>query len=260
MAGITAQITALNSGGTSTPANFSLNSFVAINTQDGPNTIMIDVSTPSSWSQTGGLLALFFPTPSPQNGNTPTVRIIPQSSILSTTSNGVSGITSGVNDNFTLGLNGAGTLYIIAGSGTWAGVATVTLRQGAGGPSLTGTEDLGSITIAGSLPAGTNNIGTVVTQGLTSTPADGPVSVPATTNTPLVAAGTYKNIVLQNNSNQNIWITFSGAALSGGNYTGYYCLYANGGGWQEAGNAITTLAINAWNPGGSTVSVYVRKN
>ena len=253
MAGITAQITALNSGGTSTPANFSLNSFVAINTQDGPNTIMIDVSTPSSWSQTGGLLALFFPTPSPQNGNTPTVRIIPQSSILSTTSNGVSGITSGVNDNFTLGLNGAGTLYIIAGSGTWAGVATVTLRQGAGGPSLTGTEDLGSITIAGSLPAGTNNIGTVYTVGNPATPVWSNPSIASGSSQTLLAAGARTYLGIQNNTNANITVGTGGQTLTNITGTLGFVLYP-GQLYEAPPNAVPQGAITVYQTSGSTTT------
>jgi hypothetical protein len=245
MARITSQITAANSGGTSAVANFSKNSYVSINTQDGPNTVTIDVA--GTWSQAGGLTVLFVPLQSPTLTTEP-VQTIPQSSLTARSNGNTSGITSAVQDTFTTGINGAGTLYVIAGAPTFSGPATITLGQAAGSPSNQINGGNSSVTVSGGIP------------GYPSAPTETSVSVGAGAGATLLAAGTYKNVVLQNNTTLPVWISFSGATLSGANYTQYYCLYPNGGGWQEAPNAVTTSAITAWNPGGSATVIYVRSN
>jgi hypothetical protein len=121
-------ITTANSGGATVPANFTSTAVVSLFiSNDGPNTVTIDIG--GTWSQSGGLLALFVTL----GGSV--VRTIPQTDIVSDQTPGNTGLTSGVSDKFTLGVNGAGTLYILAGSGTWSGSALVILRSGPGEPS-----------------------------------------------------------------------------------------------------------------------------
>lgn len=136
MAGITKSISAANSGGTSDVANLTENSFVSINTGDGPNTVLIDLS--GSWSGTGGLLALFVPTQSPTSTTqTSLVRTIPQTDIVAQSNNNTNGLVSAVTGSFSLGVNGAGTVYIV-GPSDFSGPASVTLRVGPGSPSNSG--------------------------------------------------------------------------------------------------------------------------
>jgi len=132
MARITSQITLANSGGTSAVANLTKGSYASINTQDGPNTVTIDLA--GTWSQTGGLSVLFVPLQSPSVTTEP-VQTIPQSALTARSNGNTSGITSAVQDTFTLGINGAGTLYVISGSATFSGPVTITLGQALGAPS-----------------------------------------------------------------------------------------------------------------------------
>jgi hypothetical protein len=248
MARITSQITLANSGGTSAVANFTKGSYASINTQDGPNTVTIDLA--GTWSQTGGLSVLFVPLQSPSVTTEP-IQTISQTTLTPRNPANTSGLASAVQDTFTVGINGAGTLYVISGSATFSGPVTVTLGQSAGAP--TSQLPSGGTSVPGGIP------------GYPSAPTETSVSCGAGALTTILAAGTYKNIVLQNNSGTvgtagNVWVSFSGASITGGTYQNYYCLYANGGGWSENPNGVTTSAITVWNPGGSAVVVYVRAN
>jgi len=147
----------------------------------------------------------------------------------------------------------AGSIYIYA-SAYASGTPTVTALTGLGTAQTPGASGGGeTVTVPGGIP------------GYPSAPTETSVSCTAGALTTILAAGTYKNIVLQNNSGTvgtagNVWVSFSGATITGGTYQNYYCLYANGGGWSENPNGVTTSAITVWNPSGSAVVVYVRTN
>jgi hypothetical protein len=132
MARITSQIKLANSGGTTSPSSFTVGSYASIQTQDGPNTVTIDLV--GTWSQTGGLSVLFVPLQSPSFTTEP-VQTIPGTALTARNPANTNGLASGVQDTFTLGVNGAGTLYVIAGSATFTGPVTVTLGQAQGNPS-----------------------------------------------------------------------------------------------------------------------------
>lgn len=166
-------ITVPNLGGVTNLALFTPGSFAAITTQDGPNSVMIDIS--GTWSQTSGLSVLFISTQvNPGTFGNPPVRTIPQSDIVAWADRNTSGLASGVTGAFTLGIDGAGVLYVIAGSGTLTGTPLVNLRCGIGQPSIAGA-DLISLVIPNPLPvtdaAAEASLASIVTSSSTSATA-----------------------------------------------------------------------------------------
>ena len=129
----TGSIVLPNSGGATNPSAFTLGSYISINTPDGPNTVTVDIS--ESWAQSGGLLIYYQTTQSP-GITAPVVRVYPQSYIVADSNGNTSGLVSGANDKFTFGLNGACTVWVIAGSGALTGAPTVSLRSGPGVPAF----------------------------------------------------------------------------------------------------------------------------
>lgn len=265
-------ITTANSGGTTVPANFTATALASlVISNDGPSTVSIDID--GTWTQSGGLLVLFVL----QGGSK--VRIVPQTEILSDTSVGTSGIASGASDKFTLGINGAGTLYIMAGAGAWTGSATVILRSSSGGPAPSASS-AGDVVAANQ---GTPNAGAalawpviidpvqlaipVKTKGYSSTVTETTPTVANNTSVTLVTAGAYSNIVIQNNlpasggAANNIMVSFANATLTGivPTSSNIGMVLQPGQIWQEGPNGVTNKAITCYqSSGASTNLIYVR--
>lgn len=209
----TSQITLANSGGTTVPANFTPGSYGSVNLPGGPNTVTVDVS--GTWSQTGGLLALFAPTQGPSTG-TVVVRTIPQSSFRSKTAGTFNGLVSGCNDSFDLGINGAGTLYIIAGSGALTGTPLVSLSSGVGDPSNTGADAGTSVNATIVSRKGTADSNNSITTGGVSQTLFGGVA----------PSNGYE--IINNDSSNVLWVNDQGGAASVNGANCYELFYLGG--------------------------------
>ena len=222
-----------------TATQFPLTRGSSVIVNNGPSTGMVSVQiSPSTFTATFG----FVVSQDGQNFIT-----LPASSIVNSATGATGAITAaGI---YTIAAP-AGQVALVCTAYTSGNiVATISVGQGGSGvPGSSGGGD--AVTIAGSLPAGTNNIGSVDTVGNPATPVWSNPSIASGSSQTLLAAGTRTYLGIQNNTNANITVSTGGQTLTNITGTLGFVLYP-GQLYEAPPNAVPQGAITVYQTSGS---------
>ena len=228
-------LSAANSG---TFPSWTNNSYIAVQCGPGPGILTLQISGSYTGqfavgSSLDGISMGTYP-----NGS------IAQSFVL----NGV-GIPANGTGKFTVPVD-AGVAYVYLSALT-GGTPSIAASWGAGSGDTPGASGGGeTVTIAGSLPAGTNNIGSVDTVGNPATPVWSNPSVASGSSVTLLAAGARTYLGVQNNTLGTITLGTGGQALSDIAGTNGITL-APGSLYEAPSNAIPQGPITVYQTSGS---------